>query len=648
MKKIYTIFLLLILVPLLFLLKTNVSFAQTQRQSIRDVEELVSEQESNSKQNYNPQNLNLGTNPDVPVNLSTYTQSVFIEITSAASCLLSGVDPIRPDKPCLGFDPSTRKIGYVENNGGALGMMGGLIAFTYNIPASSGQYVRYLADNFGITQNASAVFVDPDICVDNPSLCEDDTPSNWGFGTGNGFNGLTPLLVIWTTMRNLVYLLFVVVFIVLGLGIMFRIQIDPRAVLSIQNQLPKVVIALVLVTFSYAIAGFLVDMMYLSLFLIISIFQTPGLETSTTLATNPINATGGLGGVGGIAFDASKGIATTMTSIFDGAFGNFFKGIINMVFGFLSGAGAVGAGIGGTIGSILPGPGNVVGLAVGGLIGGAVGGIATQFGYSPGPEPFTIVVGAIAWLIIIIALMSALFRLWFTLLKTYVFILIDITFAPIWIAFGLFPGSSMTFGNWIRSLVSNLAAFPLVLVLFSLGKMLQDGFSQSESSAFVPPYVGDPGEMSVFGSLIGMGMILLAPEAVNMTKAALKSPEFKLTSSIGRPLGTGQAVVGNIVGGAKNALWHTNPYTNEPSRLKTIVKGTAGNAAGKTLGRLPGAKAVKDFWNRPERKRAEDAKRAKEDEIARLATAVGSAVRGPVEPSDKKGEPGGEPPPPTA
>lgn len=612
MKKIYAILLLSILVPLLFLLKTNFTFAQTQRENIRDVEDLVSEQENNSKQDYNPQNLPMNTEDDVPQNLSTYTQSVFIEITSAASCMLSGVDPIRPDKPCLGFNPSTRKIGYVENNGGALGMMGGLIASTYNIPASSSHYMVYLAQNFGITKRATAANIDPEICIDDPSLCKDNASSNWGFSTGNGFNSLTPLLKIWTAMRNLVYLLFVLVFIVLGLGIMFRIQIDPRAVLSIQNQLPKVVIALILVTFSYAIAGFLIDMMYLSLYLIINIFQAQGLETSTSLATNPINATGGLGGVGGIAFDASKGVASVMTSIFDGTFGNFFKGIINTLFGFASGAGAIGAGAGAIAGTFVA-PG--VGTIIGGLIGGAVGGLATQFGLTPGPEPFTIVVGAIAWLIIMIALMSALFRLWFTLLKTYVFILINITFAPIWIAFGLLPGSSLTFGNWIRSLVSNLAAFPIVLVLFSLGRTLQNGFANSGPNAFVPPYVGDPGNMSVFGSLIGMGMILLAPEAVNMAKAALKAPETKFTSSIGRSLGVGQGVVGKFTGGAKNALWHTNPYTNESSRLKAGVKAGAGAA----LGKLPGATRLKNALNKVLPKRDQHGNKI---EAQKAATAI--------------------------
>ncbi len=588
MKKILLI-LLIIIGTLLYLLPNSGSaFAQTQSAQIentqsptliKNVEDLATPQNTlNQNQNINPQTLPMNTNPDVPQNLSTYTQSVFIEITSAASCLLSGVDPVRPDNPCLGFDPETKKLGYVKNTGGALGLMGGMIASTYNIPASSGEYVRYLARNFGITQNATAQFSSGDVCVDDPALCPTKNTTTSGLGTGNGFEGLKPLLNIWTAMRNIVYLLFVLVFIVLGLGIMFRIQIDPRAVMSIQSQLPKVVIALILVTFSYAIAGFLIDMMYLSLFLIINIFQAQGLETSTNLATNPINAAGN---IGGIAFDASKGIAGVMTSLFDGTFGSLFKGIINSMFGAL-----LGAGIG------------IIGGAPGAIVGGLIGGILGNFtGLIPGVgEPFTIVVGAIAWLIIIIALLSALFRLWFTLLKTYVFILINITFAPIWIAFGLIPGSSLSFGNWIRSLVSNLAAFPIVLILFSLGKTLQDGFAKTGSKAFVPPYIGDPGDMSAFASLIGMGIILLAPEAVNMAKAALKAPEFKYTSAIGRSIGVGQGVIGGGLGAVKKSVWYTNPQTGEAGR----VKGWVGDKVSDRLDRIPSIKRLRDKLSTPE------------------------------------------------
>lgn len=668
MKKILLLIFTLLMAVISLSLSIDSVSAQTESAKIRDVEELVKEREQNQvqDQSYNPQNLDMGTNPDVPKNLSTYTQSVFIEIVSATSCLISGVDPIRQGHPCLGFDPETKKIGYIENSGGALGLMGNMIAATYDIPVSSGDYFRYMASNFGIAQktNAAPIVVGDDPCLVDPTLCQDGN-SGLSFGTGNGFEGLRPLLGIWTSMRNLVYLLFVLLFIVLGLGIMFRIQIDPRAVMSIQSQLPKIVIALILVTFSYAIAGFLIDMMYVSLYLIINVFQAPGLQASTTLDTNPINATGGLGGIGGIAYDASKGIAGTLTSLFSGTFGDFFRGAINMIFGIFSGGGAIGGGIGAAIG-IVGGP---VGMAIGGLIGGAIGGLATQFGIIPGPEPFTIVVGAIAWVIISIALLTALFRLWFTLIKTYVFILINITFAPLWIAFGLLPGSSLSFGNWLRSLVSDLAAFPIVLILFSLGKTLQDAFSNSApNTAFVPPYVGDPGNMSVFSSIIGMGIILLAPEAVNMAKSALKAPDSKLTGSIGRSIGVGQGAVGSLGGSIKNSLWYTNPHTGEPGRLKAL----AGEKASEYLDKTPGIRTVKRYFTeRLESKKSREARQKADKEreaqasrdttFSNIASGLSKIVPpasptsepptpvNPTEPGDRP-EPEGEPaqPPPNA
>jgi len=607
MKKILLIIFTLLLGVVSFSLSINSVFAQTESAKIRDVEELVQEREQKQvqDQNYNPQNLDMGTNSDVPKNLSTYTQSVFIEMISATSCLISGVDPIRTGHPCLGFDPETKKIGYIENSGGALGLMGNMIATTYNIPASSGDYMRYLAENFGITQSVTATRIADNPCTLDPTLCEDGNSSALSFGTGNGFDSIRPLLEIWTVIRNLVYLLFVLIFIVLGLGIMFRIQIDPRAVMSIQSQLPKIVIALILVTFSYAIAGFFIDMMYLSLFLIINMFAGVGLGVSTTLDTNPINAAGGLGsgGIGGIAANAAKGVSAALGSLFDGGgpFADVFKKIINFIVnpvgtiagGVFGGIPVIGS-ITNTINSVVSGAMDMVGLGL--------------------KNAFMIIVGAIAWLIISIALLSALFRLWFTLIKTYVFILINITFAPVWIAFGLIPGSSLSFGNWVRALVSDLAAFPIVLVLFSLGKTFQDAFSNSPD-AFVPPYIGDPGDMSVFSSIIGMGIILLAPEAVNMAKSIFKAPESKLTGAVGRSLGVGQGIVGSLGGSIKNAAWYTDPHTGEPGRLKALTR----EKVGQGFAKVPGANKVKDLFTTKKKREADKlAKAQSAAEIARL------------------------------
>src|SRR3989344_3215395 len=62
------------------------------------------------------------TNPDVPKNLHTFTQSLMISVTSSLMCNIAGVDPLNPDGRCLGIDPESGKIGFVQGGGGALGM----------------------------------------------------------------------------------------------------------------------------------------------------------------------------------------------------------------------------------------------------------------------------------------------------------------------------------------------------------------------------------------------------------------------------------------------------------------------------------------------------------------------------------------------
>ena len=160
------------------------------------------------------------TNPDVPNNLHTFSQSLMLEIMSSLACNLSGKDPLSKDGRCLGYDQTTGKIGYVTNNGGALGAMSGMIAVLYTPPLHTSDFIAYLGRNFGLAK---------------PSYAQ---------VTGIGFEGLTPLLNAWVVFRNVVYLLFVFIFILIGLAIMMRVRIDPRTVMTIQNQIPKIIISL--------------------------------------------------------------------------------------------------------------------------------------------------------------------------------------------------------------------------------------------------------------------------------------------------------------------------------------------------------------------------------------------------------------------
>ncbi len=91
---------------------------------------------------------------------------------------------------------------------------------------------------------------------------------------GVGFQFLEVVQNMWVAVRNMAYILFVIAAIVLSFMVMFRVKISPQVVITIQSAIPKILIALVLVTFSYAIAGFLIDLMYVVIGLI-SIFAAP-------------------------------------------------------------------------------------------------------------------------------------------------------------------------------------------------------------------------------------------------------------------------------------------------------------------------------------------------------------------------------------
>src|SRR5207237_1259202 len=118
-------------------------------------------------------------NPDVPQNLSTWTQGIMIGVMSSFSCLLTGIDPLNQTHQCLSIDPKTNKLGYVlpttdnPKIGGVLGVTTNLIAATYtHPPASTMQYLSYMGSKFGIGTYAAT-------------------------SPGSGFTGLAPLMNIW-------------------------------------------------------------------------------------------------------------------------------------------------------------------------------------------------------------------------------------------------------------------------------------------------------------------------------------------------------------------------------------------------------------------------------------------------------------------
>lgn len=390
-------------------------------------------------------------------------------------------------------------------NGAIQAIASGMDAIITTRPASSIDYIAYEMKNLKIPGSA--------------------TPAYAAGGGGLGFDKLSPVLSIWTVTRNLAYMIFAILFIVIGIMIMTRQKIDPKTVANIQNALPKIIMALLLVTFSYAIAGFLIDLMYVSLGLLVTLHKA--ITAGSTQANVTKDLTSMLGG-----------------SIFQFATDG---GLLNV-------SGSIGQAAGQIVDNIFKGT-NIVGEAAGHGLGWIASGLA--------------------FLIVGIAILVALFRTWLALIGAYVNILLSIVFAPLQLMMDVIPGQNQ-FKNWLKNMLANLLAFPLVTIMLFVGQIIATNFGNAyggnPEQGFVPPLVGI-GNQVVAQGLIGLGILLTIPKALDILKEVLKAPVFKYGNAWGESLnagGKGAVITGRVADklADKVEVGGTKPWT----RAKTYVR----------------------------------------------------------------------------
>ena len=309
---------------------------------------------------------------------------------------------------------------------GAIPTIAGFIDNMYDYqPASTQRYVAYLLDSAKIVPSA--------------------------YAQGIGFSSLDPIMSIWTGFRNVAYFMFVLMFLVIGVMIMLRHKISGQTVVTVQQAIPNIIVALIFVTFSYAIGGLLIDAMYLMMYLVVGLFSN-----SASVMNSNIFSIG--------AEFVGYGFSTSETVV---------KSILDQV-------GATGI--------------------LGGLGGITVG------------------------LIVAIAMLYGVIKLFVELLKSYVSIILLITFSPIILMTGAMP-SQNSFGSWIKNLIGNLVAFPVVLLVLVVSEAINSyGIT---TGGFAPPFLLGPtvGGGSALAGLVGIGMLLVTPELTKKAKDAVGAKE---------------------------------------------------------------------------------------------------------------------------
>jgi len=331
--------------------------------------------------------------------------------------------------------------------GGLLGITNNAIASLYNPPVSGVQYIAQSFNNF----------------LGKPAYA------------ANGYDGLKGIQNIWKSFRNAVYILFSIIFIGIGIAIMLRVKISQNAVITIQSAIPQLITSLILVTFSFAIAGLLIDASYLFSGLVLAIIfnSQNGINSPLLSGTNPLTFSGLM----------QAGFGTT--------FGLLYKLLPISIIGTLTTI------IGGTLGALfIPlGPAGWVGGAISGVVGAALG-----------------------FFLIIVFIFIQTVKFFIGLAKCYINILFRVIFAPLEIGMGAIPNSKMNFSSWIWNIVANLAVFPVSIIFLVLVNLILELMENNSSSLWAPPMLNHP---TILRAIIGICAYMmlaklpsLIPEAV--------------------------------------------------------------------------------------------------------------------------------------
>lgn len=503
---------------------------------------------------------------NVPLDQHTLMQSVLIESAAAFGCQLVGIDIMAPDKPCLSVNWQTNQLGYAPQTegkapqiGGVLGIANQSIAFMYVPVTSSSEYFAYVSKDFGIVKNANAAPV-------------------------SGFEALSPILPLWIAVRNIAYFLLTIVFVFIGIGVMLRVRIDPRTVMTVQNRIPDIIICILLITFSYGIAALMIDGMWLTA------YSGINLITQTTDPKIP-----GCASIGGpnvdldtVSKQANNQILsspfTFVDAIFlqqceEGAGPSIHSGILDVSKDIAN--------------SFVDLEEDII-LTVLGVDQEEECSITNPIdcGLKVIFKAASWFAGFAWWLIIIITIVIAVFRLWFELLKAYLALLVYIITGPIWIVAGLLPKKPLGFNAWFRRLFANFAIFVASAWAIVFLRVVSELYKKDAENSFVPLLVGNP-RASNFGSIILLGGLLMLPHLLGLIRDKVGAKPSNLAAAAGAGLAGGMAAAAVV---PKKTMGRLNKRDQHGAALGPLAQ-MKDNAWIKTLDtaakfKVPGAKSA--------------------------------------------------------
>lgn len=328
--------------------------------------------------------------------------------------------------------PSNRSI----NDTGVIGALASMVGSMYANPAADTQtYLAYIMNDTGLG------LVQP------------------AYAQGIGFSALSPILSAWIGFRNLAYVIFVLVFLIIGFMIMTRQKLGSQTVITAQQAIPRVIVALLAVTFSYAIAGLMIDLMYMIMYLMLAVFGHGANMQDEFLSGNVFSFATRLVGAG---FESSQ---VAISEFVEQEIVSW--PVISDVFKFMAG------------------------LTVGVIIG--------------------------------IAVLFSVFSLFIELIKTYFSIVVSITLSPLLLMMGAIRGNNVFFSwlqSLFANLMAFPAVLFALLLFDQLTGHFSGAKVDFSQGGFMPPYAS-VGTVEYIPFILGLATLLMLKEIVVQVKSAL-------------------------------------------------------------------------------------------------------------------------------
>ncbi len=421
-------------------------------------------------------------------------------------------------------------------NSSLFGMIGGALAYPFsNAPASGMYWTRMGLEDVGFIPKTYAA-------------------------QGIGFSGLYPIISIWKIMRDAALLIIVLVIVSIGFLIMFRVKINAQTIVTLENSLPRIVIALILIVFSFPLAGFMIDMMYVVSALAISLLSA---NTAYSIAPGPYQAML-FGGGSGKLFDMifwnsdALNIGQALFSIMPLAVNLTVRVSLIIAANFF-------------LFKMFPSPVKVAGESILIPVVNTVKDHIIAFVFVTLAAILAPLI--LSLLIILLTGLAVFIRLFIAIFKAYIKILLRIIFSPLILMLEAIPGRKM-FSNWMRGLVGDLLIIPITVV-FAMVSTIIVNIPREAGVLWQPPFIHTSPARAIY-VLIGMGILYAIPNIHKMAKQFIGIKE--------QPSGMGLGLfMGGITGVGGTAMEQFSKLGGVGHALSMFEKG-------KPLGKLIGRK----------------------------------------------------------